>query len=831
MKRGSEFVGRNLQVDGKPFFLRGAEIHYFRLPRESWEAHLRQARAAGMNTITACMPWHFHEPEDGQYDFQGRTRPERDLLGFMDRVRDLGLRLVAHPGPFMNCEFRTGGIPEWLFRKHPETMSRRSDGQIGTGRPIPAEGEPMYRKYVRRWYEQVVPLFAERQASRGGPIILFQPDNELSAAWSYGLLNSLYDPHVLGALWPQWLERKYSSVARLNAAHGTAWSGFGEAAPPRAFPATPGDKTRGHDWLAFKREFFADWGATMAEWARELGMETPFIFNEPVAGFYGHGDHSGFGSALKKRGLQGTTVCHSYADRIYDLEGMVNSLLGLEMTKASPWGGPPMSVEVNTNWFIPRLSRSAINWNPIFRGNFAHGMRGYSVFPFSEAVTDLADSINGPAYFPGTCLDARARPTSGYEPVDRFNRLVEAWEPVLFDLLHEPDVTLAYSPALRTADFLGAAPCLGREPARAAGPGGAAFDAEPALQREALTAGHDWLDGYENVSRQTVAPESGGWARLKECFILLSRLNLQFDLLDLVHPARPPGKGWILVPGTGTLEREAVDYLLEHLDRGGGCVFFPTVPRWNPDGSPDTRLEERLGVGIREQQAPAGGEILRYGAEPIRFGRGRVMTEPGWITIHRYPADSEILATRDRKPVVGRAGRAIVSGVDARFTTYDTLDFWRSVLTDTAGVVPAVRVKLGDYYTTLLGTAGRGLLTVINTTGRTGPGKLELKDGPTLTLELGPTEARTVPVGLVLDGVELAYATSEIVRSPDRSAYELHGHPGTRGRLAFRAPVTVHLNGRPKTAKARDGLFVVDYRHPVKPLILRMPGGEPGRTP
>jgi hypothetical protein len=164
--------------------------------------------------------------------------------------------------------------------------------------------------------------------------------------------------------------------------------------------------------------------------------------------------------------------------------------------------------------------------------------------------------------------------------------------------------------------------------------------------------------------------------------------------------------------------------------------------------------------------------------------------------------------------------------VDARFTTYDTLEFWRSVLTGTAGVSPAVRVVRGDYYTSLLGTAERGLLTVVNTTGRTGPGKLELKEGPTLILELGPTEARTVPVGLALDGVDLAYATSEIVRSPDRAAYELHGHPGTRGRLAFRQPATVEINGRPRTARARDGLFVVDYRHPVKPLTLRIPGGE-----
>lgn len=823
MNRGSTLIHRNLMLDGKPFYMRGAEIQYFRLPRSSWNSHLKQARASGMNTITTCMPWHFHEPEEGTFDFRGETKAERNLLEFMDLVQEYQLKLVAHPGPFMNCEFRTGGIPEWLFRNHPETLSRRADGNIATGRPIPAEGEPLYRKYVRKWYEQVVPLFAERQADRGGPIILFQPDNELSAAWSYGLLNSLYDPHVIHTLWPQWLEGKYSGIVNLNTTYGTTLTGFGGVAPPRTFPASPGDKTRCHDWLQFKREFFADWGATLAGWARDLGMNTPVIFNEPVSGFYGHGDHSGFGSALKKRGLQGTTVCHSYADRICDLEGMVHSLMGLELTKASPWGGPPLSVEVNTNWFIPRLSRSAINWSPLLRSNLAHGMRGYSVFPFSEALADLADSINGPAYFPGSCLDSQARPVASQTPVELFNRLVETWESYILDMPHVPDITLTYSPALRTVDFLGASSCLARQASGKTGPGGSSFDAEPALQRESLSAGHDWLDGYENVSKQTAAPESGGWVKLKECFMLLSRLNVQFDLLDLVHPSRPAGTGWLVVPCTGTMEREGIDYLLEHLDRGGGCLFFPTLPQFHPCGARDSRLEARFGIQLQEQIPPAGGEILRYGAETIQLTHGRVMTEPGWISVHRFPAGSEILATREGKPVIARAGRVIVSGVDARFTTYDTLAFWDFVLTEKAGLSPAVRSRGNYYYTTLLGTVEKGLLTVVNSTGNSDPGELLLKNGLSIPLELGPTEARTLPLNLELDGVPLVYSSSEILRSPDRRAYELHGHPGSRGRLAFLQPATVELNGKVRKARPEGNLFIVDYIHQIKAVKMRLP--------
>ena len=148
----------------------------------------------GLNTVSSYMPWYWHEPEEGQVDLDGRTRPEMSLRLFMDLVAETGLKLIARPGPFVNSELRCGGFPEWLFRDYPATLSRRSDGQIATGRPIPAEGEPIYRRFVRQWYRRIVPLLAEYDIHNGGPVILFQPDNELSAAWSYGLLNSLYDP-------------------------------------------------------------------------------------------------------------------------------------------------------------------------------------------------------------------------------------------------------------------------------------------------------------------------------------------------------------------------------------------------------------------------------------------------------------------------------------------------------------------------------------------------------------------------------------------------------------------------------------------------------------
>lgn len=825
--KGSTIVGRQLLVDGKPFYLRGAEIHYFRLPRNTWDKHLKQAKLSGINTITACMPWHFHEPEEGQFDFLGEGKAERDLAGFIRLVGENGLRLIAHPGPFLNCEFRTGGIPEWLFRKHPETMSRRSDGNIATGRPIPAEGESLYRQYVKKWYDAVVPLFADNQAVNGGPIILFQPDNELSAAWSFGLLNSLYDENVVSNLWPEWLNGKYKDIEAINRVLGTCFSCFREVLPPKEFPNSPQDRLLCHDWLEFKRHFFADWGVTLAKWANALGMETPILFNEPLAGFYGHGDHAGFGNILKRHGIEGTTACHTYSDRIFDLEGMVNPILGIELVKSSPWGGPTMSVEINCNWNIPRLSKSAINWSPLLRSTLSHGMRGYAIFSYSEGIADLEDSINGPGYFENTCLNVNVNPSNANSHIEKFNRLLDTWGDAIMEMESIPDLSLAYSPAMRTVDFLGAQPCLHTDKRSEAGPGGVSFDAEPGLNRGALSAAHDWLDGYENVSKQTVKPESGLWLKLKEALILLSRLNFQFDMLDLTNPKRESGDGCLIIPCTGTLEEESIDYLLEHIGKGGKCLFFPTIPVHTTSGKDDRRISDKLGICLVEQIRPAGSGIIDYGAKVVNVGNGKFITETGWLFVHEYPDRSEIIGTANGKPVIGRIGNVIVSGIDVRFTTGSTLEFWESLIVGKMKVFPSIKSSGNYYYASLLGTVDKGLVTVVNVTGDTSAGLVKLPDaGISMTLELGATEARCLPVNLELDGIKICYSTSEIIRSDDGKSYELHGCPGTRGCLAFPVPVILEMNGRVRKAKADGDLFSVVYTHQIKPIKISLMSGD-----
>ena len=85
--------------------------------------------AAGMNAVSTYIPWVWHEPEEGHFDFTGTTRPGRDLAGFLDHARDVGLAVMARPGPLIYAEFDGLGIPLWLGDRYPDTVVVRRDGR------------------------------------------------------------------------------------------------------------------------------------------------------------------------------------------------------------------------------------------------------------------------------------------------------------------------------------------------------------------------------------------------------------------------------------------------------------------------------------------------------------------------------------------------------------------------------------------------------------------------------------------------------------------------------------------------------------------------------
>ena len=116
-----------LRVDGRPFFVNAAQFDYFRIPRDLWSKSLDRYRQLGINTIDLRIPWNWHEPKEGEFDFDGHTNSRRDLHGLLELISQDGFRLIARPGPTIGDEWRNGGYPDWMLSRAEFEMSKEQD--------------------------------------------------------------------------------------------------------------------------------------------------------------------------------------------------------------------------------------------------------------------------------------------------------------------------------------------------------------------------------------------------------------------------------------------------------------------------------------------------------------------------------------------------------------------------------------------------------------------------------------------------------------------------------------------------------------------------------
>ncbi|XP_035134180.1 beta-galactosidase isoform X4 [Callithrix jacchus] len=145
--------------DGQPFRYISGSIHYSRVPRFYWKDRLLKMKMAGLNTIQTYVPWNFHEPYPGQYQFS----EEHDVEYFLRLAHELGLLVVLRPGPYICAEWEMGGLPAWLLEK--ESILLRSS-------------DPDYLAAVDKWLGVLLPKMKPLLYQNGGPVITVQVENE-----------------------------------------------------------------------------------------------------------------------------------------------------------------------------------------------------------------------------------------------------------------------------------------------------------------------------------------------------------------------------------------------------------------------------------------------------------------------------------------------------------------------------------------------------------------------------------------------------------------------------------------------------------------------------
>lgn len=88
-------------------------IHYPRATPEMWPDLISKSKEGGVEVIETYVFWNGHEPERGQYVFEGRY----DIVKFVKEVGASGLYLFLRIGPYV--------CAEWNFGKKWSDLSER----------------------------------------------------------------------------------------------------------------------------------------------------------------------------------------------------------------------------------------------------------------------------------------------------------------------------------------------------------------------------------------------------------------------------------------------------------------------------------------------------------------------------------------------------------------------------------------------------------------------------------------------------------------------------------------------------------------------------------
>ncbi|MDE6325522.1 MAG: beta-galactosidase [Duncaniella sp.] len=152
-------------LNGEPFVVKAAELHYPRIPRPYWDQRIKLSKALGMNTVCLYVFWNAHEGQPDRFDFTGNN----DLREFVKLCQANDMKVILRPGPYVCAEWEMGGLPWWLLKKKDVKLR---------------EQDPYFMERVEKFENAVADQVRDLTVANGGPIIMVQVENEYG---SYGI--------------------------------------------------------------------------------------------------------------------------------------------------------------------------------------------------------------------------------------------------------------------------------------------------------------------------------------------------------------------------------------------------------------------------------------------------------------------------------------------------------------------------------------------------------------------------------------------------------------------------------------------------------------------
>ena len=521
-----------LTIQGVPQFLFGGEIHYFRLDPQEWRHRIHEMRLAHMNVVGAYIPWLWHEPTESSWDFTGSTHPRRNLRLFLEICRDEEMRVFARPGPYVMAELLNEGIPNWVSQSYPEVLARTANGEPHpTG--VVSYLHPTYLKLATRWITKVAEELRPFLYQEGGPIILWQLDNEVGMLhW----VSNQADYH------PQVMDRYHKEQPANQDAIVQYWA-----------------------WQKFQQKERRLYLETLKETAQEIIGTVPFVVN--VHGFrdffaYGRGTDYPIGLAqlMDARNMANTTLSGDFYPGKVGYDNYHDLVLATLFTNAAHKPGYlNYSAEFQSGRLSDKPRLSSYDIDLATRLVVAHGLNGVNYYMFSGGDNPEGIGALGRRHDWQAPIGADGTLRPSYDAVADLGTVFDSVQLALASSRNLFDLAIAfYSPYYLTDTI-----------------------SEPLQTNTTLNA---------LVRDRTRLHFDGIYRILTALSVPMTAVSLFEE--DLI-PSKTP---FLWVASTAYMDAATQDKLGQYVHQGGHLIIGPDMPTRDLTGAPCNRLAIHLGL-------------------------------------------------------------------------------------------------------------------------------------------------------------------------------------------------------------------------------------------
>ncbi|MBL7070978.1 MAG: beta-galactosidase [Candidatus Omnitrophica bacterium] len=777
-----ELKDGKILLNNEPFFLYSGEIHYFRIPKDKWVDRLRKARETGLNTISTYIPWAWHEHEEGQFDFTGKTSPQKDLIYFIKLVKNAGFNLIARIGPTSNAEIKGEGTPPWFLENYQEARAKNRKGSNVPHEAMVSYMHPVFQERVSGWYSKILPIIHKNSFTKGGPVIMVQLDNEIGMMnWVMG--DADYNKATT-EMYGEYLKALYGGeLSALNDRYYTNHTSFKEIPQPKGDVDEEGVR-RCWDWVHFYRDFYARYYNSLSKRAKGAKIDLPFVANIPMfwdynicargnqglmtvlqyRDFIKYTPHIIFGGAYQMRNLN----FENFHDAILMTEGL--NMIG---DKTAP--RVCLEAQVGGMNDRPRIYPNDINL--LMRYSIGHGLNGLNAYMFCGGLNPPGLGFRGTYHEWQAPIDSKGKKNSKIKPMEDVGDLVKTFGSQIADTKKNYDFAMGlYAPYYETGYLKGSV-----------------------IDQMALARDNFFFDGI---------------ARL----LMINGYN--YNLVDI---ERAKIRDLQEIPAMWVFSMDYMDQatqlkLAEYVKRGGTLIMNPTAPNKNMGLLREESLLKEFDVSI--------GETVN---DNLVFVTGKDYLIEGDIKVFESKKRRVVARTRDRKPCgilkKIKKGKLLLLG----FAVKHTLDYQIGLIDHFMQILNlprCIKTSVNDVHAVMRSNKKYGFLFVSNfndephevTLNFRIPGLNKSATIPQENKLLMPNRSSYVlPLNVpVSRRAKIRYSTAEILKASctDRELrLALHGSAGGHCEILIeiRKPYSVSLDGSEINFKHKDGILKLSF--------------------